>query len=162
MGILSGTNFWVPIPLRRSIEAYCWLTAMEMYCTNNITNNGFHDNGITWKNGGNIGSVHPTQFKNLDHCLYDIEIALYLERKLVLKSVHYLHNDSNNYCIFGTRWLMDGHVVFDSSLNFRKHISQTCTAFFYHIRDLRRIRISLSLDLVKQITVASSKLDYCN
>ena len=51
-------------------------------------------------------------------------------------------------------------VLFDSSLNFRKHISQT----FYHIRDLRRIRKSLSLDLAKQIAVAlvSSKLDYCN
>ena len=55
-------------------------------------------------------------------------------------------------------------AVFDSSLNFRKHISQTCRACFYHIRDLRRIRKILSLDLVKQIAVAlvSSKLDYCN
>ena len=55
-------------------------------------------------------------------------------------------------------------VVFDSSLNFRKHISQTCKACFYYIRDLRRIRKSLSLDLAKQIAVAlvSSKLDYCN
>ena len=31
-------------------------------------------------------------------------------------------------------------VLFDSSLNFREHISQTCRACFYHIRDLRRIR----------------------
>ena len=55
-------------------------------------------------------------------------------------------------------------VLFDSSLNFRKHISQTCRACFYHIRDLRRIRKNLSLDLAKQIAVAlvSSKLDYCN
>ena len=55
-------------------------------------------------------------------------------------------------------------VVFDSSLNFRKHISQACSACFYHIRDLHRIRKSLSLDLAKQIAVAlvSSKLDYCN
>ena len=30
-------------------------------------------------------------------------------------------------------------VLFDSSLNFRKHISQTCGACFYHISDLRRI-----------------------
>ena len=54
-------------------------------------------------------------------------------------------------------------VLFDSSLNFRKHIFQTCRACFYHIRDLRRIRKSLSLDLAKQIAVAlvSSKLDYC-
>ena len=55
-------------------------------------------------------------------------------------------------------------VLFDSSLNFRKHISQTCRVCFYHIRDLRRVRKSLSLDLAKQIAVAlvSSKLDYCN
>ena len=55
-------------------------------------------------------------------------------------------------------------LLFDSSLNFRKHISQTCRACFYHIRDLRRIRKSLSLDLAKQIAVAlvSSELDYCN
>ena len=55
-------------------------------------------------------------------------------------------------------------VVFDSSLNFRKHISQTCSTGFYHIRDLRRIWKSLSLDLAKQIAVAlvSGKLDYCN
>ena len=47
-------------------------------------------------------------------------------------------------------------VLFDSSMNFRKHISQTCRACFYHIRDLCRIRKSLSLALV------SSKLDYSN
>ena len=43
-------------------------------------------------------------------------------------------------------------------------MSQTCGACLYHIRDQRRIRKSLSLDLAKQIAVAlvSSKLDYCN
>ena len=55
-------------------------------------------------------------------------------------------------------------IVFDSSLNFRKHISPTCRACSYHIRDLRRVRKSLSRYLAKQIAVAlvSSKLDYCN
>ena len=55
-------------------------------------------------------------------------------------------------------------AVFDSSMNTRKHISQTCSACIYHIRDLRRIRKSLSLDLVKQIAVVlgSSKIDCCN
>ena len=55
-------------------------------------------------------------------------------------------------------------VLFDSSLNFWKHISQTCRACFFHIHDLCQIRKSLSLDLAKQIAVAlvSSKLDYCN
>ena len=51
-------------------------------------------------------------------------------------------------------------VVFDSSLNFQKHISRTCRACFYHISDLRRIRKKLSLDLAKALV--SSKLDYCN
>ena len=49
-------------------------------------------------------------------------------------------------------------VLFDSSLNFRKHISQTCRACFYHIRDLRRIRTSLSLDLAKQIALAEKDI----
>ena len=31
-------------------------------------------------------------------------------------------------------------VLFDSSLNFRKHISQTCRACFCYIRDLRRFQ----------------------
>ena len=54
--------------------------------------------------------------------------------------------------------------MFDSSLYFWKHISQTCRACFYNIRDRRRLRKSLSFDLVKLIAVAlvSSKLDYCN
>ena len=34
-------------------------------------------------------------------------------------------------------------VLFDSSLNSRKHIAQTCRACLYHIRDLRRIRKNL-------------------
>ena len=44
-------------------------------------------------------------------------------------------------------------VIFDSSLNFRKHISQTCRVCFYLIRVLRRARKSLSLDIAKQIAV---------
>ena len=54
--------------------------------------------------------------------------------------------------------------LFDSSLTFRKHITQTCRACFYHIRDLSRIRKNMSIDLAKQIAVSlvSSKLDYCN
>ena len=45
-------------------------------------------------------------------------------------------------------------VVFDSSLNFRRQVSQTCRTCFYHIRDLRRIQKSMSLDLAKKIAVA--------
>ena len=46
-------------------------------------------------------------------------------------------------------------AVFDSSLNFLKHISQTCRACFYFIPDLRRIRKNPAVALV------SCKLDYC-
>ena len=55
-------------------------------------------------------------------------------------------------------------VLFDSNLNFRKHISQTCRACFYHIRDLRRIRKKSVFRSCQQIAMAlvSSKLDYCN
>ena len=52
------------------------------------------------------------------------------------------------------------YTVFDSSLNFRKHLSQTCRSCFYRITDLRRNRKSLSLDLA--VALASSKLEYCN
>ena len=54
------------------------------------------------------------------------------------------------------------------AFSIRKHISQTWRACFAHIRDLCRIRKSLTLDLSKHVTVAlvskmvSSKLDYCN
>ena len=55
-------------------------------------------------------------------------------------------------------------VLLDCDFNFRKHISQTCKACFYHIRDLRRIRKSISLDTAKSIASAliTSRLDYCN
>ena len=55
-------------------------------------------------------------------------------------------------------------VGFDSNLNYKAHISQTCRSCFYHIRDLRRIRKVLSLDTAKTLATAlvNSRLDYCN
>jgi hypothetical protein len=55
-------------------------------------------------------------------------------------------------------------VTFDSDFNFRKHISVTCRSCFYHIRDLRRIRIYISLSVAKTIATAliTSRIDYCN
>ena len=55
--------------------------------------------------------------------------------------------------------------TFDKNFNFRQHISQTCRCcFFYHIRDLPRIRRYMSLFVAKTIATAlvSSRLDYCN
>ena len=55
-------------------------------------------------------------------------------------------------------------VNFDESFNFKEHITKTCHCYFYHIRDLRRIRRFLSLSVAKTIATAlvSSRLDYCN
>ena len=40
-------------------------------------------------------------------------------------------------------------VVFDGSLNFRKHISLVCRTCHYHIRDLRRLRRCLKSEVSK-------------
>ena len=55
-------------------------------------------------------------------------------------------------------------VCFDSNLNYKDHISQTCKTCFYHIRNLRRIRKFLSLGTAKTVASAliNSRLDYCN
>ena len=55
-------------------------------------------------------------------------------------------------------------VFIDSGLNFRQHISQVSSSYFYHIRDLKRLRKNLPLALAKQIAVAlvTSKRDYYN
>jgi len=54
--------------------------------------------------------------------------------------------------------------TFDSNFNLRKPVSLTCHSFFYHIRDLRRIRRYISLSVAKTIATAliTSRLDYCN
>ena len=55
-------------------------------------------------------------------------------------------------------------VAFDPGLSFKKHISNICKSAFYHIRDLRRIRIHLNKATAISIANAlvSSRLDYCN
>ena len=55
-------------------------------------------------------------------------------------------------------------VIFDNDFNFRLQISRICSACFYHIRDIRRIRRYLSLESAKTLAHAmvTSRLDYCN
>ena len=55
-------------------------------------------------------------------------------------------------------------VIFDKNFTFRSHISVVCNSYFYHMRDLRRIRRHLDLDSAKLLATAlvSSRLDYCN
>ena len=55
-------------------------------------------------------------------------------------------------------------VMFNKTFIFRSHISVVCSSYFYHMRDLRRIRCHLDLDTAKLLATAlvSSRLDYCN
>src|SRR5258708_32509406 len=55
-------------------------------------------------------------------------------------------------------------VIFDEHLQFSDHISAVSRSCYSHIRDLRRIRSSLSLGTSRIIatSIVHSKLDYCN
>ena len=55
-------------------------------------------------------------------------------------------------------------VAFDPAFLFKKHVSNICRSAFYHIRDLRRIRIHLNKSTAIYLANAlvSSRLDYCN
>ena len=55
-------------------------------------------------------------------------------------------------------------VAFDQAFSFKKHVSNICRSAFYHIRDLRRIRIHLNKATAISLANAlvSSRLDYCN
>ena len=55
-------------------------------------------------------------------------------------------------------------IIFDENFNFRSHICAICSAWFYHIRDLWRIRRYLDLNGAKLLANAlvSSRLDYCS
>ena len=55
-------------------------------------------------------------------------------------------------------------VIFYKNFTFRSHISVVCNSYFFHMRDLRRIRHHLDLDSAKLLATAlmSSRLDYCN
>ena len=55
-------------------------------------------------------------------------------------------------------------VVLDKHLSFHEHITEISQAYFFHIRDLRRIRPYLTLATAATIGAAlvQSKLDCCN
>ena len=54
-------------------------------------------------------------------------------------------------------------VIFDSNMNYKRHISAICKSCFYHIRNLSRIRKYLSLDNTKILVhvFITCKLDNC-
>ena len=55
-------------------------------------------------------------------------------------------------------------VTFDKNLTMEKHVKNTCKSAFYHLRNIARIRNSLSQENTETLVHAfiSSKLDYCN
>jgi len=55
-------------------------------------------------------------------------------------------------------------VIFDSNLDFKKHISSICHSAFFQIRQLRQIRSSLDKNsaIILANSLVHSKLDYCN
>ena len=55
-------------------------------------------------------------------------------------------------------------MAFDPAFSFKKHVSNIWRSAFYHIRDLRRIRIHLNKARAIPLANAlvSSRLDYCN
>ena len=55
-------------------------------------------------------------------------------------------------------------VIFDSNLDFKRHISSICRSSFYQIRQLRQIRSSLDRNSATILanSLVHSKLDYCN
>ena len=55
-------------------------------------------------------------------------------------------------------------VYLDRSLSFDKHVSEIAKSCYYHIRSLRHVRTSLTLDVAKTIacSIVGSRLDYCN
>ena len=52
-------------------------------------------------------------------------------------------------------------VTFDNELKFDNHIRQICESCFYHIRELRRIRLHISMDTAQMIanSLITSRLD---
>ena len=58
------------------------------------------------------------------------------------------------------------HVAFDPAFSLKKHVSNICKSAFYHVRDLRRIKIHLNKATAISLANAlvSSRLDYlyCN
>ena len=55
-------------------------------------------------------------------------------------------------------------VVFDSTTNFEKHISEICKSGFFHIRNISQVRRYLSTESTRTLVNAfvTSRIDSCN
>jgi hypothetical protein len=89
-------------------------------------------------------------------------IFLGSSRRLVHCSSDELDIAGNSICLADK--VRNLGVIFDSELTFSDHVSKLVSTCYYHIRQLRSIRKSLSVDsshaLVRALIL--SRLDYCN
>ena len=55
-------------------------------------------------------------------------------------------------------------VLIDSTLSFNSQVDSTCKAIHFHLRALKHIRKSITIDTAKTIacSIIGSRLDYCN
>lgn len=55
-------------------------------------------------------------------------------------------------------------VILDNRLSFDNQVSAVCKSCFFHLRALRKIRASITLDIAKTVacSIISTRLDYCN
>ena len=55
-------------------------------------------------------------------------------------------------------------VILDNRLSFDNQVSAVCKSCFFHLRALRKIRASITLDIAKTVacSIVSTRLDYCN
>ena len=72
---------------------------------------------------------------------------------LLLGNSIFLTNDLKNLC-----------VTFDSENTYASHITKVCHSCYYHIKDLRCIWKSLSVETATLLanSMSSSRMDYCN
>ena len=71
---------------------------------------------------------------------------------------------SSNYSVNPSDSANNLGFIFDSNLNFSKHILNTCKLCFYQLRQMRTIRRTLTTEATSMLVHAfiSSRLDYCN
>lgn len=118
-------------------------------------------------------------YEALQYCIIDI-------KKWMIKKKLKMNDDKTEFLLIGTRQQLkkvEHHPIkigdelicpvnsarnlgswFDSNMSFKTHINKTCSAGFYHLRNISRIKKFVSPDLLESLihSFITSKLDYCN
>ena len=82
----------------------------------------------------------------------------------LLRKVGDLHLDIDGCSITPSHEVRNLGVILDSSLSFQSHIKKVTKSAFFHLRNISRLRPSLSDTVTETLIHAfiSSRLDYCN